>query len=76
MTDPSRSTGGDDGGTRYRESTGLPRWVKVTGLIVAIAVLLIVVMMLMGGGRGHGPQRHGGAGGATPPVGVAASVPR
>jgi hypothetical protein len=45
----------------------MPRWVKVSGIIVAILVLLIVITMLISGG-GHGPSRHasGGAGGQAP----------
>jgi hypothetical protein len=56
MTNPSprsRPPGGDG---------GLPRWVKVTGLVLAVLVLLGVAMMLTGGFGGHGPSRHGGMG--------------
>jgi hypothetical protein len=78
MTDRTRSAddGGDDRGIGYdRESTGRPRWVKLTGLVVAVVVVLVIVIMLMGGGGGgHGPQRHGGTGGATPPATVTASA--
>jgi hypothetical protein len=44
-----------------------PRWVKVSGIVVAILALLIVVAMLLSGG-GHGPRRHSpsGAGGQAP----------
>ncbi|MFC5828821.1 hypothetical protein [Nonomuraea insulae] len=38
----------------------MPRWVKVAGIITAVAVLLFVILMLMGG---HGPGRHMGAAG-------------
>jgi hypothetical protein len=40
----------------------MPRWVKVSGIIVAVLILLIVVLLLSGG---HGPRRHlsGGTGG-------------
>jgi hypothetical protein len=40
----------------------MPRWVKVSGIIVAVLVLLLVVVLLVSGG--HGPRRHasGGAG--------------
>lgn len=48
------------------EQTSLPRWVKVSGLIVAIAVLLFVVVLVLGGGSGrHGPSRHFGGQGAN-----------
>ena len=48
---------------------GTPRWVKVFGIIVIVAVLLVVAMMFIGGGE-HGPGRHtpsGDAGGQVPP---------
>lgn len=72
MTDPPRSpktgddSAGDDSGMVYdRESTtGIPRWVKVVGIILVVAALLVVVVLLVGGGGGggggdHGPGRHG-----------------
>ncbi|MGY1948692.1 hypothetical protein [Nocardia asiatica] len=34
-----------------------PRWVKVTGVVVALLVALLVVGLLVGGGQ-HGPRRH------------------
>ena len=43
---------------RNRESTGIPRWAKVSLIIAAVVALLVVVMMLIGGGE-HGPRRHG-----------------
>jgi hypothetical protein len=55
-----------------RESSGLPRWGKVLGILVAVVVLLVVVMMLTRG-SGHNPPDHGGGnggsgGGNTPAV--------
>ena len=64
MTDPSR----------YDDAGGIPRWAKVSGIVALVVALLVVVMLLMGGTGGHGPQRHGGAGGATPSRGVTASA--
>jgi len=64
MTEPSR----------YDDTGGTPRWVKVFGIIAGVVALLVVVMLLIGGGGGHGPQRHGGAGGATPDSSVTASA--
>jgi hypothetical protein len=64
MPDPSRST----------EPGGIPRWVRISGMIVIILVLLVGVMLLIGGG--HRPRRHapsGDPGGRTPLVGVTAS---
>ena len=52
-----------------REETGMPRWVKVLGIVVAVVVLLVVALMFVGGGE-HGPGRHapsGDAGGQVPP---------
>ena len=36
---------------------GMPRWVKVSGIVVLILVLLVVGVMVAGGGQ-HGPMRH------------------
>jgi hypothetical protein len=46
---------------------GIPRWVKVFGIIVIVLVLLVVITIFIGGGK-HGPGRHirsGDPGGAT-----------
>jgi hypothetical protein len=57
---------GDDDGFDYdREpATGIPRWVKVAGIIVAVLAMLVVIMLLVGGG-GHGPSRHALSAGNT-----------
>jgi hypothetical protein len=54
MVDPPRHPNSGEG-------AGMPRWVKVLGIVVAVVVLLVVAMMLIGGG-GHRPRRHGGVG--------------
>ncbi|HKA68529.1 MAG TPA: hypothetical protein VKG85_05345 [Actinomycetes bacterium] len=61
MTEPPRSSDtADDGGIGYdSEPAGLPRWVKVVGITLAILVLLVLIMLLVGGTGGHGPGRHG-----------------
>jgi hypothetical protein len=49
---------------------GIPRWVKVSGIVVLVLVLLVVIIMFANGGR-HGPGRHipsGGAGGYIPSI--------
>jgi hypothetical protein len=38
--------------------TGVPRWVKVAGIVAAVVALVVVAVMLVGGG-GHTPRRHG-----------------
>ncbi len=65
MTDPSRDP---IPGADYEADTGIPRWVKLTGIVMAVVALLIVAMVLIGGGGGHGPSRHQPSGGdADPP---------
>jgi hypothetical protein len=44
--------------------TGIPRWMKVVGIIVAVGALLVIVMMLADGGSGH--KRPGGSGSQSP----------
>ncbi|PEH76319.1 hypothetical protein CRM89_10230 [Nocardia sp. FDAARGOS_372] len=34
-----------------------PRWVKVTGVVVALLVAVLVIGLLVSGGQ-HGPGRH------------------
>jgi hypothetical protein len=49
---------------------GIPRWVKVFGIIALVLVLLVIIMMFAGGGS-HGPGRHlpsGDAGSQMPPI--------
>ncbi len=36
---------------------GMPRWVKVSGIITICLILLLVAAMAFSGG-GHGPARH------------------
>lgn len=50
---------------------GVPRWVKVSGIIALVLVVLIVVLLLGGGGPGrHGPGRHM-SGSNAPPLSAA-----
>jgi hypothetical protein len=68
MTDPRRSP---DNGVAPDRGEGMPRWLKLTGIIVLILILLVGVMLLVGGG--HRPRRHaasGDPGGQTPPFSV------
>ena len=67
MTDPSRylDSGDETAVGPSRESdAGLPRWVKVSGIIAIIVVLLLAVILLTGGGGEHGPSRHAQSGDA------------
>lgn len=45
-------------GSRLPNYAPAPRWVKVSGAVVAAIVLLMAILML----TGHGPGRHFGAG--------------
>lgn len=52
----------------------MPRWVKVSAIIVGVLILVAVAVMLIGGGN-HGPGRHG-PGGDTPGGVEASESPR
>ena len=52
MADPSRTP--DTGASQY---PGMPRWVKVSAIVVLVVVLVLVVAMVASGGQ-HGPMRH------------------
>jgi hypothetical protein len=59
----------DEGGA----GPGIPRWVKVFGIIVIVLVLLVGIVLVTGIGGHHGPGRHmpsGGAGGPIPPSSI------
>jgi hypothetical protein len=58
MADPTRPPNSEDitGAGRDRGSaSGMPRWVKLLGVIAAVVVALAITLMLSGG---HGPGRH------------------
>lgn len=49
------------------EPPATPRWVKITGVVLAVIVVAILVKLAFGGGLGaHGPGRHGGTGSTSP----------
>ena len=54
---------------------GIPRWVKVSGIIVIALVVLVMVLLLTGVGGDHGPGRHTGAGGTSPIEVTEAPIP-
>lgn len=60
MTDPA-------GSQERRSETGppgMPRWVKVSGIVVVIVALVLIVIMVLAGGE-HGPGLHTDAGAAV-----------
>lgn len=69
MTDPYPDKNAD--------TTGTPRWLKVSGIIAALLVLLVIGMMLLLGGGEHRPSRHapaGDGGGNTLPSNITETV--
>lgn len=66
---------GPDNGPGLHRPPPVPRWVKVSGAIVAIVVLLLLIALLAGVGGDHGPGRHDGASG-EPQTEVAAGTSR
>jgi hypothetical protein len=69
MTEPLRKPDGDDGSGGA--PPGMPRWVKVSALVVLVIAVVLVVTMLVVGGE-HGPGLHSGA--ADPTRSVASLV--
>jgi hypothetical protein len=61
---PRYSSPGDDtgAGPDGQSLTGMPRWVKVVGIIAVVVVLLVAILLLTRGSGGHGPSRHTSAG--------------
>jgi hypothetical protein len=60
MADP-RSPEADDatGMEAHRPPPGMPRWLKVSGIILAVLIVLLVILALTGVFGQHGPGRHG-----------------
>lgn len=59
--DPGTARNADEhaGAESARPSTtGPPRWVKVSGVVVIALVLIFVILQLTGIGGNHGPGRH------------------
>jgi hypothetical protein len=55
MADPPRYPDTSRGQER---GEGLPRWLKLSLIVVAIVALLIATLMLTGVFGAHGPMRH------------------
>ena len=51
-------------GHGHVSTTGTPRWVKVSGIIVLILVVLFIILQLTGVAGDHGPGRHAAPGGS------------
>ena len=55
-----------------KHGPGVPRWVKVIGIVVAALVVLLIVAQVTGIAGDHGPGRH--LGGPAPSAGSTSSV--
>jgi hypothetical protein len=71
MADPPRRDTAGMGADRASPPR-MPRWVKLSLIVVAVLVLLVVVVMLIAGGD-HGPSRHA-PGIQLPPISVTANL--
>ncbi|WP_395111484.1 hypothetical protein [Actinomadura sp. SCN-SB] len=62
MTDRPRTAHTDDDTGTGPASPGspprMPRWVKVSAIVVAVLIVLFAVALLTGLGGDHGPGRH------------------
>ena len=59
-----------------RESPpGVPRWVKVAGIVVGLLILLFVVLQLTGVAGQHGPGRHMSGSAGLPAAAVDGPLP-
>lgn len=81
MAGLSHDSDSDAGGTSVESDVepGMPRWVKVSALVVGLVVALAVAVMLISGGE-HGPGRHTGddaspAAEQMPPAGLEEHAP-
>lgn len=60
MTDPTRNLDtGDDTSPGLGPKAGMPRWLKMSLIIVAVVVLLVIVLALTGVLGQHGPEQFG-----------------
>lgn len=41
---------------------GMPRWVKIAGIVVLVLVVVVVALVALGIGGDHGPRQHVGGG--------------
>ena len=55
---PDGSAGSPGPGPDHGEFQGMPRWVKVSGIVVVLLAVLVAVLLVLGGPGGHGPGRH------------------
>ena len=56
MTQPQEPEPTRSAGAGSDQPPGVPNWVKISAIVVAILVVAVIVAMLLGGN--HGPGRH------------------
>jgi hypothetical protein len=56
MTEPIRPGSGDT--TAPGSPPQMPRWVRISGIVVGVLILLFLTLRLTGIGGDHGPGRH------------------
>jgi hypothetical protein len=71
MVERAETAGESDRKNGPGRPSGMPRWVKWSGIVVGLLILLFVVLQLTGLGGQHGPGRHLPGGGAPPTHGTA-----
>ena len=74
MADPPRRRETAGMGADPASPPRMPRWVKLSLILVAVLVLVVVIAMLIAGGE-HGPSRHA-AGVQAPPISITADLAR
>jgi hypothetical protein len=65
MAHPMEPPSGSGSGATPTPAAGMPRWVKLSLIVVTLLVALFIGLQLAGVGD-HGPGRHFGPGGGTP----------
>ena len=74
MTDPDRPVDATDSEVQAQlaQPPGMPRWVKITLLVVGLLVLILIATAVFAAGGSHGPGMHGGLADVPPPSGAGA----
>ena len=57
MTEPTDQTGPTEGASPA-QPPAMPRWVKVSGIVISVLLLVFVILKLTGLGGQHGPGMH------------------